>query len=343
VAGTIYTATCTGPRPSLAAESTALDRAVEAIDENPFGFVVFVHPSTSASQCAARQGAHSASLAAAMASTSNPIALSCCVGGPLHAIDPDRAGNDTAIAAVDAEVLEAFSGSSPALDSVALGGVWVTGSSSLRSGLFRRSAAVAWGIQRASAARLADDVGSRALASGTLLVRAGADTLRERNEHTARVKLGGGGGAGFSVLAAYGGDPRVPRFEPGATRAGPTSRLRYSGVVAVGKEIARLAVPVVMDWRGQSYATNPETGQLADHSREQLREALALALRTTLMTGESYDRPYNASAYTITIKDPTTGTFQDNGQIPVEIAFVPLGEVESVAVTISAVGTIGVS
>jgi hypothetical protein len=113
--------------------------------------------------------------------------------------------------------------------------------------------------------------------------------------------------------------------------------------VAVAKEISRLVKPIIQGWIARVYAVDPTTNNLLAGVREERAAELRYALASTLMTGENRDEPYNVSAYDVVIGDPATGTFLDNGQIPVSIPFIPLGEVESVTVDIAAQGTITIA
>jgi hypothetical protein len=166
---------------------------------------------------------------------------------------------------------------------------------------------------------------------------------RARDENRATTFLGGGAGPGFAVLCAQGDNLGAPRFAPGATRAGAASRLRYSGVVAVAKEIARLVKPIVQDWRAKVYPTNPTTGMMLDGEKAARANEVRAVLDPVLMTGENKDEPLNVSAYNVIVNDPATGRYVDNGQIPVSIPFVTLGEAEDVSVDIAAHGTITVN
>lgn len=337
VAGETYTATCTGPRPSLSAEATARDAAVAVYSEKPFGFFAFVHPSTDATNCAARQAAHSTALTTLQASSSNPVPLYHVVGGHLHTASATLATNDTNIATHDGDVSTAFASAAKALDSVSLGDVYVAGASALRAGSYRRSSALMWAARRAGADKLADDVGSADLVEGSLLAPDGV--TRARDEARASTKLGGGSGPGFAVLQATpGAGLKTPRFLPGATRAGPTSRLRYSGVVAVAKEIARLARPVIADWLAKVYPTDPTTKQLLDGEKTARGNEIKAAIDSTLLTADA--GPLNVSARDVQILNPVTGTYLDNGIIRAKVPFVPLGEVEQVDLEVSATGTI---
>lgn len=331
-----YSSTCTGPRPTLAAELTAMTAAHDSYGTKPFGFFAFVHPSTSAANAAQRQSSISTQLATWQADTSNPLAWHAGIAAQFHTASSTLATNDTNIASADSDLLTAFASSSAAVDSVVPGDVYLSGATALRAGTYRRSAALAWAMRRAGVAKLADDVGSDSLAEGSLLSPDGL--TRARDEARASTKLGSGSGPGFSVLTSTAGGLGAPRFTPGATRAGAASRLRYSGVVAVAKELVRLVSPIALGWLAKVYPTDPQTGMLLDGEKtsraNEVRSAIALTLATE---GGS---PLNASSFDVQILDPATGRYIDNGQIRVKVIFVPLGETESVSVEISATGVI---
>ncbi len=328
-----YTMVCTGPRASISAISTAATAAHDAYVSKPFGFIAVVQPSNNATNCAALQSSLSTTIAGWQAATSSQLSVYAVIGGPFHVASSTLATNDSYILVSDNALVTAFSGSSAALDSVAHDDVYLEGSAALRSGKFRRTAAVAWAAKRAAASKIAADVADGILVSGSLL---GPDGLtRARDESRASTKLGGGAGPGFSVLTSTSAGLGSPKFAPGATRAGSSSRLRYSGVVAVAKEIARLSFGVVEGWVGETIPSDPSTGAILDGEKSSREGAIRRVLEPTLFTDDG--GPLNVSSLSVSIDN--SGQFIDDGIVPTTISFVPLGEIEEVDIDITAVGT----
>lgn len=335
-----YTLSCVGPRASISAITTAATNARNDYQDKPFGFLVVVQPADTASNCKALVDALETLRAAWQADTIAPIFVQMCVGGPWHTKSSTLATNETNIGTTDNALLTAFGAASPALfQNVAPDDVYIPGAASLRSGSFRRTAALAWAIKRASVPKIASDVAEDLVPEASLL---GPDNLtRARNEATATTKLGGGSGPGFSALRATSAGLGAPKFSPGATRGGSTSRLRFSGVAAIALEIARLVFAVVELWEGLTLPTDPQTGQLLDSEKDAREGAIDAAIRPTLNTED--DAPLNVSSFSIAVNNPSTGRFIDNGQVPVAVTFVPLGEVEEITVAITAVGTVTIT
>ncbi len=341
VLGETYTSVCRGPRASIAAVVAAAEAARDNYSDAPFGFFVVGQPADTQSNCAALESALATMQAEWLADPYNPVLVSFVVGSMFHVASSVKATNAANVQTADAALLLAFQAASANFGSVAVDDVYLPGSTSLRPGSFRRTAAMAWASKHASAQKLAADVADGLVPEATLR---GPDLLTlARNEATATTKLGGGSGPGFSaLLATYSGLGFV-QFAPGATRAGPTSRLRFIGPLTVGLEIARLVYPFVQPWIGQTVPANPLTRQMSDQEKKSRQDAVYQLLRPTLLPE---DGPPNVTplddgkACNVQILNPSTGVFLDNGQVRVRISFIPLGEIEEVFVDISATGAI---
>ncbi len=341
IVGDTYTTTCLGPRASISALTDAATLAHDGYSQAPFGFLVVAQPAGTASNCAALESALATLQAEWLADPYNPVFIDFVVGSQFHTASANVTTNNTNIQTADTALGLAFQAASANLGNVAVDDVYLPGSTSLRFGSYRRTAALAWAAKHGSAAKLAADVADGLVPEATLL---GPDLLtRARNEATSTTKLGGGSGPGFSVLRSTPSGLGFVQFVPGATRAGPTSRLRFIGPVTVGLEIARIVYPLVTAWIGQTLPANPLTQQMSDAEKKDRQTAVYTALAPTLLPS---DGPANVTqledgkACNVQILNPSTGKFLDNGQVRVRIQFIPLGEIEAVFVDISATGAV---
>ena len=247
-----------------------------------------------------------------------------------------QATNNAAITATDAAVLLAFSGAAANLDSVALDDCYITGAPSLVQGSFRRTAALPWAAKAAAKSKIAADVADGPIPGAmgcSLLGPDGLTRARDASKQTTHMESN----LGFSCLRSTSQGLGYPKFAPGYTRAGGTSRLRFEGVVAICLAAAAITFPVVDRWEGATYQTDPTTGQLSDASKKALHGQVWTALQPTLMPtgGEA-----NVSDFTVEILDPATGRFVDNGEVRVKETLYVLGEIITVYVAISASGVV---
>jgi hypothetical protein len=335
VKGEGYRAACVGPRASISALIAAASATRDQYANNPFGFFAVAQASDTAPNCAALQSALATITKDCIANPTSPIYITQVIGSPLHVASPTRATNDASIATTDAALLSAFGSAAKNFDSVAVGDIYTPGSTELRFGQFRRTAALAWAIQRANAPKLAADVAEGVVPDASLLAPDGR--TRARDDATATTHLGRGNGPGFSALRSTSAGLGSPKFLPGATRAGSSSRLRYVGAYAICLEAARIIFGASDAWEGQTPPTNPITGMLRDDEKEQRANQLTAVLLPVLQPDKG---PPNVSSFSVSILDPDTGRFMDNGDVVIEFRFVPLGEIEDVVVRITAVGTI---
>ena len=331
-----YQLNCTGPRASLSALVAAATAGYNDRQINPFGFVVVAQAADTQSNCAGLMSSLETLRASWLADTVSPFATQFVVGSAYHTASAVVATNDANIATNDAALLAAFAGQAASLNSVAVDDCYLPGATTLRLGTFRRSAALAWASKRASAVKLAADVGDGLVQSCSILAPDGK--TRARDEARATTKLGAGNGPGFSVLHATSGGLGSVKFSPGATRAGSTSRLRYAGVVAVANEIARITVGVVEPWEAQTIPTNPLTKQIEEGEKKARETSVLSQLSSTLRPPSGTQ---NCSAFNVAIDN--SGPFLDTGKVPLKVPFVPLGEIEEVSVAITAQGTLVIS
>ncbi len=337
VAGDTYSLTTTGPRASLQSIVTAAQAAHDDFANNPFGFLVVAQPAPDAPTCAATQ--------AALASLTNgtwtpdpyaPVFVTSCVGSQFHVASPVFATNNVAIAVADAALTAAFAAQSANLDSVAVDDCYITGSTSLLSGSFRRTAALAWAVKAANKPKIAADVADGYMPDGLGLSLLGPDGLtRARNVVTQANHLEDN--RGFSCLRSTSAGLGVVKFSPGYTRAGSTSRLRFEGVVAISLTAATLAFAVVEGWEGLTAQTNPLDGQLSDFAREGFKQEVYTALQPTLLpTGGTP----NCSDFTVEILNPSVGRTVDNGEVRVKVTIYVLAEIITVYLNISDSGVV---
>ncbi len=345
VAGDTYTATCAGPRATIGALADAAAAAKDEYVNSPFGFIAVAQPSDTAANCAALAAALTTLTEEWAADAQAPIFVDAVVGAPFFATSTVLATNTANIQTADAALLLAFQSAATNFNNVATCDCYLPGATTLRFGFYRRTAALAWAIKHATAPKLAADVAEGLIAEVSLLAPKppSVPAIRARNDATATTKLGGGQGPGFSALKATQAGLAAVKFAPGATRAGPTSRLRYVGPVTVALEIARLVFPFIEAWEGQTPPANPVTRQLSDGEKQQRQADVYTLLQPTLLP---VGQPPNVTPLDgnkgclVQVLNPATGVFLDNGQVIVRISFIPLGEIETVFVDIVATGAI---
>jgi len=327
-----------GPRMSIAAITAAAQAAHDNYAVSPFGFVTVGQPADTASNCQALDAALEALRVTWLSDPTVPRDEYMITGSPWHTPSATVTTNETNIATADSALLGAFNGRAATLGTVAVDDCYLPGSPQCRPGLFRRTAAIAAAVKRAGAAYLAQDLAEGSVPEISLK---GPDGLtRARNENTATNKLGGLGGPGFSVLRTM-ADGSTAKFVPGATRAGATNRLRNIGDVAAANETARLTQALVETWDGQRPAVDAtpgstSQGQLTLASKGARADAVDAAIRPTLRPEQGHP---NCSDFTVTVSDPPTGKFVDNGRLPVKVSLVTLGEVQQVDITVALSGT----
>jgi len=335
---TFSTGAILGPRMSIAAITAAAQAAHDNYAVSPFGFVTVGQPADTAANCQALDAALEALRLTWLSDPTVPRDEYMIAGSPWHTPSATVTTNETTIGTADAALLAAFNGKAPTLGTVAVDDCYIPGSPQCRPGLFRRTAAIAAAVKRAGAAYLAQD-----LAEGSVpeIAMKGPDGLtRARNENTATTKLGGLSGPGFSVLRTM-SDGSTAKFVPGSTRAGATSRLRNIGDVATACETARLIQALVETWDGQRPPVDATPGastqgQVTVAEKAVRADAVDAAVRPTLRPTNGHA---NCSDFTITVSDPPTGKFVDNGRLPVKASLVVLGEVQQVDVIVSLSGT----
>lgn len=323
----------TGPRMSISAITTAAQAAHDNYQNAPFGFVAVLQPADTPSNSQALDAALEVLRLAWIGDGTVPRDMYFITGGPWHTPSAVLATSDTNIATNDALVEAAFSNAAPTLGTVAHGDVYIPGAPTCRLGSFRRSGAIVATVKRAGAYFLAMDVGEGPIPEASLV---GPDGVtRARNENRATVKMGGLDGPGFSVLRTL-SDGKSVKFCPGATRAGATNRLRNIGDVATANEAARLIQAVVETWDAQRPVVDLTTGMISEGERGTRQGQVDAAVRPTLIpkTGKA-----NVSGMTITIGDPPSGRFVDNGRVPVTLSYVVLGEVTQVNIVVALTGT----
>lgn len=335
VAGDTYTITATGPSASIQAITNAMAVGRSNWKTTPFGyFVVPQNPSTGAN-AGALQAACSSTVAPWRTDNSCPVWV--MTGTPFHAASSTPATNAANITTADNAVLAAFAGNAAALDLVAVDDCYIQGSAGLRSGSFRRSAVVAAAIQRARLGKLGSDIAEGVVPGVTLR---GPDLLTlARDEFYAVAKLGpaagGLSGPGFAVLKTTMQGVGFPKFSAGVTRAGSTSRYRFSHVVVVALEMAQIAFARATGWEGQTWPTDPSNKRLLDSEAQHRADDVYTDLLPWLLP-EGKDP--SVSKYTVTIDN--SGPFLDTGNVPLNLTFVPLGLVLDITITITAQGTI---
>ena len=329
-----------GPRSSISAIHAAALAAWNQRQINPFGYMVVPQPADTAPNCAAIIVDLESLRATWQSDPTAPANEYAIVGSPWHTTSATQATNETNVATADSALLTAFSTAAASLNAVAVDDVYIPGA--LRTGIFRRSAAWAAAAKRAGAGvaqpYLAADFADGSIPEVTLIA---ADGLtRARNENTSTNKLGGLQGPGFAVCRTM-ADGKSVKFVPGATRAGPASRLANIGDVAVANEIARLVQFVTEPWDGNRPPVDATPGAstfgfLTAAEKQNRADQIDAVVRPILTPDAG---KWNCSSFTITVSDPVSGRFIDNGKTPVKVGFVPLGEIQSVDITVAATGT----
>jgi len=326
-----YIGACVGPRISISAAAAALNAAVANFPNAPFGLVGVSQPADTAPNCAS------------LVSTLETIRLSAlqlpiprefyiAVGGTWHTTSTTAATNQTNIASNDNAMLAAFAGTASNPNSVCLDDCYVPGSALLAPGKFRRSTVLDFMVKRAAAPRVAATVAEGLINEISLVAGDGLTFARDQN--TATVHLEGLDGPGFFGLKSADDSGNV-KFALGATRAGRTSRLRHDGDFAVCAETARLIQAVAKTWEAQRPALDPTTGQMADLDKLSRQGQVDGAIRSFLLPDSGLP---NCTDFTVTIGDPPTGKFQDNGITPVTVVITTLGTITQVIITVAASG-----
>jgi hypothetical protein len=334
VVGDTYTIACTGPSASILAITNAMAVGRAQWKNTPFGF--FVIPQTSST------GANAAALQSAVTTALNPWRIdgSCqvwaLIASSLHVASAVAATNAANITTADNALLLGFASNAAALDVVAPADCYVAGSTQLRPGSFRRSAVVAGAIKRATLAKLGSDLGEGIVQGVTLK---GPDGLTlARDESSATVKLGpgaaGASGPGFAVLKSTAAGPAFPKFLAGVTRAGSTSRFRFSYVVVVALQMAQTLFARATGWEGQTWPTNPATGKIRDSEAIQRADDAYNDLVPFLLPD---GKDPSVSSFAVAIDNSTV--FVNNSTVPLNASFVTLGIVLEVDITVTALGT----
>ncbi len=337
VAGDTYSATATGPRASLAAIVDAAQAAHDNYINAPFGKLAVMQPAPDAPTAKATNDA----LAALTDGTWTPdpyapIFVEAVNGTQFHTASATVATNDANITTADAAVLLAFSAAAANLDSVALDDCYVTGAPQLVPGSFRRTAVLPWIVKACAKTKLAADVADGLLPSALGCSLLGPDGLtRARDAASATTHMEAN--LGFSCLRRTAQGLGFPKFAPGYTRAGATSRLRFEGVVATCLETATLAFPVAERWEGETDVADPTTGMLTGDAKKRRAAAIYTVLAPTLQPPGGDP---NVSDFTVEVLDPVTGRFVDNNEVRVKIVLYVLGEIITVYVAISASGVV---
>jgi hypothetical protein len=333
VQGESYLAGCVGPRCSISALTTAAQSAVTAFNTNPFGFFADGVPSDSAANTVSKVAAYETQRATWLADANAPRDLYFGVSSPWHTASNSPTTNASNITTNDAAVLSAFASAAKCPESVAHDDVYIPGAATLAKGFFRRAASIAWAAMRGRAPRVAATVAEGNVPEARLVAADGLTLARDEN--TSTTKLAGMDGAGFFVLQTA-SDGSSATFALGATRAGSTSRLRSDGDFAVACETARLVQAVVLGWKGQRPETNTSTGMMTDAAKSTRHDQVDAAISQFLRPTSGLP---NCSGYTITIGDPPSGKFVDNGITPVTVTLSVLGTIQQVVLVVSATGT----
>lgn len=335
VVGDTYTATPQGPTASISAITAAMAVGRANWRQSPFGFFAITAPPGSASNSASLQAAVSSTLAPWRTDQSCPVWAMCPT--VFHTASSNPTTNAANITTADNALVAAFAGNTAALDLVAPDDCYAQGATGLRPGSYRRSAVLAAAIQRASLAKLGDDIANGVVAGITLR---GPDGLTlARDESRATVKLGPGSGnssgPGFAVLMASAGGIAAPKFAAGVTRAGSTSRYRFSYVVAVALQGSAVLFARATSWLGQTWVTNPATGQLTDSEAKHHANDAANDL-VPFMTPTGKDPSISDAFPNVSIDN--SGVFVNTSTVPLNWTFTTLGIVLTVPITVTAQG-----
>lgn len=337
VVGDTYTATAVGPRASLAAVVDAATAAHDNYINAPFGKLAVMQPAPDAATAAATNAALSALTDGTWTPDPYaPIFVEAVNGTHFHTASATVATNDTNITTADAAVLLAFAAQAANLCSVALDDCYVTGAPQLVSGAFRRTAVLPWIVKACAKVKLAADVADGLIPNAlgcSLLGPDGLTRARDASRQSTHMESN----LGFSCLRSTSQGLGFPKFAPGYTRAGATSRLRFEGVVATALETATLAFPVAERWEGETDVADPTTGMLTGDAKKRRAAAIYTVLAPTLQPPGGDP---NVSDFTVEILDPSTGRFVDNGEVRVKIVLYVLGEIITVFVAISASGSV---
>jgi len=328
-----YTIANAGPTASIAAVTSAMAIGRANWRTTPFGFFAVTAQPASAANAAALQAACSTTVNAWRIDGSCPVHVQ--TGSQFHTASSNPTTNAANILAADSALVTAFSGSTAALDLVAVDDCYVQGSSNLRLGSFRRSAVLAAAIKRSTLGKLGSDI-AEGIVQGVSLKGPDGLTLA-RDEYYATVKLGPASGSasgpGFAVLKSTTAGPGSPKFAAGVTRAGSTSRFRFSYVVAVGLQIVQTLFARATTWDGQTWIPDPSTGRLLDsealhHADDAYNDLLPFLLP------EGKDP--SVSDYQVTIDN--SGKFVNTSSVPLNCAFEILGIVIDIPITVTALG-----
>ena len=336
ILGDTFAGAAAGPRSSIAAIHTAAVAGWSQYNTNRFGFFCVPQPSDTAANCAAMVADLETLRSTWLSDPTAPKDLYFVVGSPWHVANATPATNEVNIATADAALLTAFASSGTSLNTVAVDDVYLPGA--LRIGTFRRSAAIAAAEKRAGAYFLAMDYAEAAIPEVLLIAPDGV--TRARNENTSTVKLGGLQGPGFAVCRTM-ADGKSVKFVPGATRAGASSRLANPGDVAVANEVARIVQAITEGWDAQRPPVDTTSGastfgMMTAAEKQTRSDQVDAAIRPTLKPEQG---KWNCSDFSVTVSDPTSGQFLNNGKTPVTVSFIPLGEITEVDIVVAATGT----
>lgn len=333
VADDVYTYTFIGLTASIAKQIEAAQAALASFDQHPFGYFVFPEQ---ASQIAAvtLAGAMHTLCATAAADPDAPRFVDFVIGTKLHAASPSKATNDTGIAANDADFLSATAGQSASMfRNFAHDDCYIEAAAGLPAGKFRRSAALAASIRRASLDRIAGNPGQYVIPLVSLL---GPDGLtRARNEASATTKLGRKTGRAW-CLKSVNNQLGLVKFDVSPTGAGASSRFWDPGVVALSFSLATAACAVVQEWEGESWETDPESPaavlpEFADARANELAQALDDIAKPK-------NKPPNISGNLhVVVSAPT---LLNDGDVLAEVTFNPLGVPQSITIRITATGAV---
>lgn len=331
VAGEKYTRALVGPTASLSAQSDAATVAHTERSTHPFGYLVFGEQASHVA-AATLAGTIGTSVASWAADADAPAFVDFVIGTAFHTASATKATNRANIATSDAAFVAAIAGlSADKSRNFAHGDCYVDAPGGLPIGRFRRSAALAGAMRRASLDRIG---GNPAAGTIPLISLLAADGLTlARNEADAGTKLGDLTGKAWTLKATSAGLGSV-KFAPAPSGAGSLSRFRDPGVVAVAYSLASAIFTFTESWEGESMETDPESPKAATAEELTARQhALEDYLRPIV---RPENKPANISGeLAIACAAPTV---LDDGDVAVATKYNPLSLIRGVSVTITATG-----
>lgn len=326
-----YAKSLTGPASTLAAQRAAAQAARDAFRDHPFGFLVF-DAQVSHVNAATLAGQVGADVATWLADESAPAFVDFVTGTALHTASSSKTTNKANITTNDTAFTSAIGSLDPdPARNFAHDDAYFTNPAGQAFGTFRRSAALAGAIRRASLDRIAGNPGQYLVPLAKLL---GPDGVTEaRDESSSTIKLGKLSGKAWCLRSTAAG-PLAAKFAPCANGAGSGSRLRDPGVYAISLSLAAALFAEVELWEGESWETDPESPAAASEDETTARaDALADALA---LVAKPKNRPQNVSGdLRITVSGANV---LNDGDVIAGVVFNPLAVVEDITIAITATG-----